>query len=287
MGHGMIRVENFSFIYENSEDYALKQISFEIQEGEFVGIVGSNRAGKSTLCQALVGVVPHVLGGQWDGEITIGDLSLSETLGEGATSIIGIVFQDAESQFTQETVEDEIAFAMCNFGYPRELMEQRIREAALSCGLMELLDRSPFQLSGGQQQRLAVACVLALSPKVIILDEATSQLDPVGRDEVFSLVKKLHDKGTTVIMVDHNIEKIAEYADKVLVLYQGELKMFADCKTVFGQKEKLAEYQMRIPQVTAAALAFPKLLKEQQPPVLLSEAHDLFAAWLEKEDSYE
>lgn len=287
MGQGMIRVENFSFIYENSQDYALKQISFEIQEGEFVGIIGSNRAGKSTLCQALVGVVPHVLGGQWDGEIRIGDICLSETQGEGATSVIGIVFQDAESQFTQETVEDEIAFAMCNFGYPRELMEKRIREAALSCGLMELLDRSPFQLSGGQQQRLAVACVLALSPKVIILDEATSQLDPVGRDEVFSLVKKLHDKGTTVIMVDHNIEKIAEYASKVLVMYQGELKMFADCKTVFGQKEKLAQYCLRIPQVTDAALAFPQILKEGQPPVLLNEAHDLFEPWIRKEVSHE
>ena len=134
-------------------------------------------------------------------------------------------------------MEDELAFAMCNFGYEREVMRERILYASKACGLEDMLNRSPLKLSGGQQQRLAIACILALQPRVIILDESTSQLDPLGRDEVFQLVTKLHAKGTTVIMVDHNIEKIAEYADKVLVLHEGKVVVYDDTHKVFQQKE--------------------------------------------------
>lgn len=277
MSNPIIELKNFGFRYEGSDEVVLKNLNLTINEGDFVGIVGCNRAGKSTLCKCMVGILPFVMGGQWEGEIVVDGKSFNETKGENISDTIGIVFQDAESQFTQPTVEDELAFAMCNFGFPKELIRERILYAAEACGLMELLDRSPFRLSGGQQQRLAVACILALQPRVLILDESTSQLDPVGRDDIFRLVGELHKQGKTVIMVDHNIEKIAECVDKVLVLHEGDLVAYDAPSKVFCQKELLNKNNVRIPQVTDAALAMKDQLKvEGELPVYLEEAIPVF-----------
>lgn len=277
MSKPIIELKNFSFRYEGSEEVVLKDLNVTINEGEFVGVIGCNRAGKSTLCKCMVGILPFVMGGQWDGEIVVDGKSMNETKGNGISDTIGIVFQDAESQFTQPTVEDELAFAMCNFGFEKELIRERILYAAEACGLMDLLDRSPFRLSGGQQQRLAVACILALQPRVLILDESTSQLDPVGRDDIFRLVGELNKIGKTVIMVDHNIEKIAECVDKVLVLHEGNLVAYDHPNKVFCQKQLLNEHSVRIPQVTDAALAMKEQLNIQGDlPVYLEEAIPAF-----------
>lgn len=171
MSKPIIEVKDYSYRYASTEELVLKNITFTVNEGDFVGVVGCNRAGKSTLCKSIVGILPFVSGGDWSGEIVIDGKSLNDTKGNGTTDVVGIVFQDAESQFTQQTVEDEIAFAMCNFGYERNQMRERVKFAAEACGLMGMLDRSPYHLSGGQQQRLAVASILALQPRVIILDE--------------------------------------------------------------------------------------------------------------------
>ncbi|HHT88041.1 MAG TPA: ABC transporter ATP-binding protein [Clostridiales bacterium] len=272
----IIEVKGYSFVYENTTKKVLDNVSFVINEGDFVGIIGRNRSGKSTLCESLVGILPFVMGGSWEGEIIVDGKSLNDTKGAGATDVIGIVFQDAESQFTQETVEDEISFAMCNFGYSRELMRERILYASEACGLRDMLDRSPFKLSGGQQQRLAIACILALQPRVIVLDESTSQLDPVGRDEVFNLITKLHAAGSTVIMVDHNIEKIAEYVNKVLVLYEGKVVEFDETHKVFQNKEKLNAHNVRIPQITDAALQLKDQLEITEAPIRMEEAKLVF-----------
>ncbi|MEN6595324.1 MAG: ABC transporter ATP-binding protein [Clostridiaceae bacterium] len=277
MANEIIRVDHFSYGYEGAKDLALKQVSFSVNEGEFLGIVGCNKAGKSTLCQAMVGVLPYVLGGRWEGTIHVAGKNLEDSQGNSAAEVIGIVFQDAESQFTQETVEDEIAFAMCNFGYERALMRQRVEEASRACGLFDMLSRSPFRLSGGQQQRLAVACILALRPRVIILDESTSQLDPIGRNEVFTLVKQLHAAGRTIIMVDHNIEKIAEYADRVLVMHEGEIKINGCVREVFGELEALRQLTVRVPQVTAAAGLLKSRISGGALPVNLDQAKQSFA----------
>ena len=222
--------------------------------------------------------MPFVSGGDWSGEIVIDGKSLNDTKGNGTTDVVGIVFQDAESQFTQQTVEDEIAFAMCNFGYERNQMRERVKFAAEACGLMGMLDRSPYHLSGGQQQRLAVASILALQPRVIILDESTSQLDPIGRDEIFRLVGELHRLGKTVIMVDHNIEKIADTVDKVVVLHEGELVAYDEPHIVFGNKNLLNEHFVRVPQVTDAAIALrDRLSIDGRLPITLQEATPIFA----------
>lgn len=279
MSKPIIELRNYSYQYSAEDGPVLKNISCTINEGDFVGIVGCNRAGKSTLCKSIVGILPFVFGGEWDGEVVIDGNSLNETHGKGVMDVVGIVFQDAESQFTQQTVEDEIAFAMCNFGYDRKLMRERVKFAADACGLSNMLDRSPYRLSGGQQQRLAVACILALQPRVIILDESTSQLDPIGRDEIFRLVGELHKAGKTVIMVDHNIEKIAETVDKVLVLHNGELVAYDTPHKVFADKKTMNEHFVRIPQVTDSAIALKEQLNDSdEMPVTLEEAVPVFAA---------
>ena len=277
MSKPIIELKNYSYRYDNTDEIMLKNLTFSINEGEFIGVVGCNKAGKSTLCKCLVGIQPFVTGGAWDGEIIIDGKSMNETKGEGVTEIIGIVFQDAESQFTQPTVEDEMAFAMCNFGFDRETIRERVLYAAKACGLEDLLGRSPFRLSGGQQQRLAVGCILALQPRVLILDESTSQLDPVGRDDIFRLVGELNKQGKTVIMVDHNIEKIAECVDKVLVLHDGNLVAFDDPHKVFADKERMNSHFVRLPQVTDAAIALRDQLDiAADLPVSLEEAVPVF-----------
>jgi len=282
MKQEIIRVEDFSYIYEDTDVKVLQDLNFTINSGDFVGIIGANKAGKSTLCQALVGVLPYVLGGKWSGEIYLNGKALSSTKGIADAGLIGIVLQDAESQFTQETVADEIAFAMCNFGYPRELMVERVQMAAEVCGLSDLLERSPFRLSGGQQQRLAVACVFALLPQIIILDETTSQLDPLGRDEVFTLITQLHEQGSTIIMVDHNIEKIAEYSDKLLVLHEGKCRLFGTKQEVLEQSDVLRACGLRLPQVTQAALDLGWTADCGKLPTDLESAEQYFAS-LKKE----
>ncbi len=278
MSKPIIELRDYSYRYSSDEELVLQNISLTIDEGDFIGVVGCNRAGKSTLCKSIVGILPFVFGGDWNGEIVIDGQSLNETKGKGTTDVVGIVFQDAESQFTQQTVEDEIAFAMCNFGYDRALMRERVRFAAEACGLMGMLDRSPYHLSGGQQQRLAVASILALQPRVIILDESTSQLDPLGRDEIFRLVGELHRMGRTVIMVDHNIEKIASTVDKVMVLHQGRLVAYGEPHTVFANKELLEDHFVRLPQVADAALSLPhRLAPGAGTPITLEEAVSAFA----------
>jgi len=279
MSKPIIEFRNFSYIYPLSTDHVLKGVSLTINEGEFVGIVGCNKAGKSTLCQSMVGVLPYLLGGQWDGEIFIDGIDLNETKGSGATDIIGIVFQDAESQFTQETVEDEIAFAMCNFGYSRELMRERIIEASKDAGIYEFLNRSPLKLSGGQQQRLAIACILALQPRVIVLDESTSQLDPIGRDEVFNLITKLHKKGRTIVLVDHNIEKIAEYCDRVIIMHEGKVIENGKAADVFQKIDSLSNVFVRVPQVTEAAIKLNS--SKTRAPIKLDEAETYFKTFME------
>ncbi|CAG9607767.1 energy-coupling factor ABC transporter ATP-binding protein [Pseudoneobacillus rhizosphaerae] len=284
MGTPIIEFKNFSYYYPNTEEPAIKQIHATIEEGDFVGLIGPNKAGKSTACLSMIGIAPHILGGDWMGDVVVNHETIQSSNVSDFTKIVGVVFQDAESQFTQETVEDEIAFAMCNMGFERSEMIKRVNEVAISCNLTEFLERSPFQLSGGQQQRLAVACLLALRPKVIILDESTSQLDPKGRDEVFKLVKELHRQGRTIIMVDHNIEKMAEYTTKLMVFFEGELKLYGPTSEILQQKELLNDYHIRLPQVTDAAYGLKETYQFTKLPINLEEASRTFKEYRGQEN---
>ena len=261
--------------YEENDRFSLQGLDLKVKKGSKVAFMGANGSGKSTFFLCCNGILRPQ-----KGDILFHGKPVSYKRKEllALRAKVGIVFQDAESQFTQQTVEDEIAFAMCNFGYERNQMRERVKFAAEACGLMGMLDRSPYHLSGGQQQRLAVASILALQPRVIILDESTSQLDPIGRDEIFRLVGELHRLGKTVIMVDHNIEKIADTVDKVVVLHEGELVAYDEPHIVFGNKNLLNEHFVRVPQVTDAAIALrDRLSIDGRLPITLQEATPIFA----------
>lgn len=282
MGHTILKLEDFSYVYPTMEDTVLKDINFEVHKGDFVGIIGRNKSGKSTLCTALVGLIPFVLGGKWQGNLYIKGEAINDRNVINITNTLGIVFQDAESQFSQESVEDEIAFAMCNLGISKEDMLIRMEEVVTSCNLTDLIDRSPYQLSGGQQQRLAVACMLALRPEVIIFDETTSQLDPIGRDEVFKIANEMHEQGYTIIMVDHNIEKLAQYSSHLAVLYDGELKLYGHTKEIIQKRDELKELSIRLPQVSEAAFQLKSFYHINHLPIDIEEANEM----LKEENRY-
>ena len=222
----MIEVDSLTYTYPHRTDPALEGIELNIPAGQFCGIVGPNGAGKSTLCYALSGFIPHFYRGQYKGRVVVEGRELSSTpLGELAGEV-GLVFQNPFNQITgaRYTVREEVAFGLENLGVPRPEMAKRVEEVLSRMGLGGLADRSPYALSGGQQQRLAIASILVMRPKVIVLDEPTSQLDPVGTQEVFSALEELvRERDTTVILAGQKLEWLARFADRVLFLDGGRL----------------------------------------------------------------
>lgn len=222
----MISLKHFSYWYPEAKQAALRNIDLDIAEGEFCGIVGANGAGKSTLCYALSGFVPHFYRGEFQGDIEIGEIDVAESsLGELAGEV-GLVFQNPFNQISgaRFTVREEVAFGLENLGVNKNEMQRRISEALEIVGIQELAERSPFALSGGQQQRVAIASILAMQPKVLVLDEPTSQLDPHSTEEVFIALRTLVRKGkTTVVMAEHKLEWLASFADRVIALDRGRI----------------------------------------------------------------
>jgi energy-coupling factor transport system ATP-binding protein len=247
-------VENLKYCYPLAKDLALKGVSFEVDKGEFIGVIGSNGSGKSTLCQALVGLVPNFYKGAYGGKVIACGMEVAKSEVAEIATKVGLVFQNPFTQITGSklTVYEEIAFGLENIGIERSEMKCRIEHALDLLGISKFKDKNPFDLSGGQMQRLAIAGIIAMEPDVIVLDEPTSQLDPQGSEEVFQAVQNLSQEGMTVIMVEHKIEKIAAYADKVLLLSDGELVDFNTPKKIFSRSD-LDEYGVSPPVYTKIA----------------------------------
>ncbi|EJO5348595.1 ATP-binding cassette domain-containing protein [Clostridium botulinum] len=258
-----IKASNLKYKYPLSKDLALKGISFEIKEGEFIGIIGKNGSGKSTLCQALTGLVPNFFKGGYGGKILIDDLEVRHTSLSDLALKVGIVFQNPFTQVTGSklTVYEEIAFGLENMGLPREKMIKRIDEALKILDIYQFKNRNPFALSGGQMQRMAIASIIAMNPDIIILDEPTSQLDPQGSEEVFRAVHNLSKKGMTVIMVEHKMEKIAQYSDRVMLLNEGKLIDFDTPEKVFS-RDDLRSYGIKEPSYTEICKKLSLINKE-------------------------
>lgn len=232
-----IIVEHLKYKYPLAEKLALNDISFEVSEGEFIGVIGRNDSGKSTMCQALVGLVPHFYKGAYGGSVTVCGLNVKESAISDTTTKVGMVFQNPFTQVTgaKPTVYDEIAFGLENLGVPRDEMSGRVEAALDLLGIYHVKDQNPFGLSGGQMQRMAIAGIIAMNPEVIVLDEPTSQLDPSGSEEVFRAIEKLSAGGMAVVMVEHKMEKIAEYCDRIIVLKDGELVDFDVPERIFSR----------------------------------------------------
>ncbi len=272
-----IIVQNLKYKYPLAKDLSLKDVSFDIKEGEFIGIIGKNGAGKSTLCQTLTGLVPNFFFGGYGGKVLIDGLEVRNTPISDLSLKVGIVFQNPFTQVTGSklTVYEEIAFGLENMGLSREEMKKRIEYALELLGIDKFKDRNPFALSGGQMQRMAIASIIAMRPDIIVLDEPTSQLDPQGSEEVFKAVHKLSKEGMTVVMVEHKIEKIAKYSDRVMLLNEGELIDFDIPEKVFS-RDDLRKYGVKEPSYTEIC----KRLSLVNPktglyPATLEEAYDL------------
>lgn len=248
MSQPLIEVRNFSFQYNQSSTVALSEIDLTITKGEFIGVVGANGAGKSTLCNALVGLIPNYFVGHYAGAVRIGGRETTKvTVGELSQSI-GLVFQNPFNQlsYTADTVAEELAYGLGNRGVPREQMMARIAEIAELMSIDQLLEKNPLELSGGQVQRVALASAIILAPQILVLDECTTQLDPLGTQQIMAIVKRLSEEGMTIIMVDHDMERIAQMADRVVVMSEGRMPLMGTPREVFSAPE-LADYQIQPP----------------------------------------
>lgn len=228
---------------------ALEDVSFAVEEGEFVGIIGSTGSGKSTLVTHLNGILKPTSGQVLlDGK----DIWAKNNDIRKCRFMVGLVFQYPEYQLFEETIYKDIAFGPKNMGLDDAEIDRRVRRAAAFTGLPEeYLERSPFELSGGQKRRVAIAGVLAMEPRVLVLDEPAAGLDPEGRDMILSQIKQYHkETGTTVLLVSHSMEDIAKYADKVLVMNQKKIAMYDKVDKVFARADELLALGLSVPQVT-------------------------------------
>ncbi|MBE6023730.1 MAG: ABC transporter ATP-binding protein [Cellulosilyticum sp.] len=269
-----IVVEHLKYKYPLTKNLALDDLSFEIHPGEFIGVIGENGAGKSSLCQALIGLIPHFYKGAYGGKVLVDDEEVAKSDVARICQKVGMVFQNPFNQVTGSklTVYEEIAFGLENMGLSRSEIIERIDEALELLDIADYKNRHPFDLSGGQMQRMAIASIIAMKPEIIILDEPTSQLDPQGSEEVFQAVQSLAQKGITIIMVEHKIEKIASYSDRVMLLHKGKLIDFDRPQKVFSRPD-LENYGVQAPAFTrickSLGLRLPGL---EVYPVTLEEA---------------
>ena len=248
----IIRVEHLKYVYNPGmpdETTALDDVSFSVGEGDFVGIIGSTGSGKSTLISHFNG-----LNRPTSGRILIDGKDMWE---QGADLRafrfqVGLVMQYPEYQLFEETCAKDIAYGPRNMGLDEAEIDRRVKEAAAFVGLSdELLQKSPFELSGGQKRRVAIAGVMAMHPRVLVLDEPAAGLDPKGRDTILSQIRDYHEKtGITVMLVSHSMEDIAKYANRVLVMSHAKLAMYDTVEKVFGHAQELLELGLSVPQVT-------------------------------------
>ena len=257
----ILEVRNLNYIYSVGtpfEHKALDNVSFQVQRGEFIGIIGHTGSGKSTLMQQLNGLLKPTSGTVLlDGE----DIWTDKKKTRQARFRVGLVFQYPEYQLFEETVYKDIAYGPKNMGLDEAEIDRRVREAAGLVGLTEKqLQVSPFDLSGGQKRRVAIAGVMAMEPEVLILDEPTAGLDPVGRAEILSNIEKYRaEKNATIMMVSHSMEDVARLTDRLLVMNGSKLAMDGAPGEVFAHAEELVEMGLSIPQVTQVFLHLRKM----------------------------
>ena len=256
-----ISVKNVTYTYPEQATPAIRDVSLEVEKGQYLVVKGRNGAGKTTLCVLLNGVIPNVLGGRMRGRTEVMGLDTRRHHVYEMAQYVGMVLQDPEAQLFTSNVRSEAAFAAENLGVPREEMIERIEWTLEVVRLQEFVKRAPSHLSGGQKQRLAIAAGLVMRPSVLVLDEPTSQLDPIGAQEVFSVLRALNQNlGMTIVLSTHKSEHAARYADRVVVLDQGQIVAQGTPKEVFSQVEALDRIYVQVPAVTRVEWDLEKAL---------------------------
>lgn len=251
----MIDLKNVSYRYPVSDDSVLKNISFSIEKGKFTAVIGNNGSGKTTLCNTIRGFVPHFYKGDLDGEVIIDHTKITDyQLGQLGEKV-GYVFQNPFIQVSgvKDNVFEEVAYGLENLGIPVEEIKVRVEEVLKLVKIEYLRDKNPFELSGGQRQRVALASIIVMDPEILVIDEPTSQLDPIGTQQIFEIIRLMKERGKTIVLVEHKMDLIAEYADDLLVMHKGELVMQGPVREVFADPE-FEKYQIQYPHVTEIAL---------------------------------
>jgi len=250
----IIEIKDLSYTYAATEQYALRSINLSILEGEYVALLGLNGSGKTTLQLCLNGVIPNMVMGEMEGEVIIDGVDTFEYPVREMAKTVGMVFDNPDYQISQLSVAEEIALGLENIGTSYEEMRKIIAEVLEYVGLPGYEERSPYALSGGQQQRMMIAASLAMHPKILAMDEPTSNLDPIGKEEVFAVAAKLNkERKMTVIVAEHEVDVMAEYADRIVVLDKGEMILNGTPEFVFSQVDVLQKIGLRVPQVTELA----------------------------------
>ena len=282
----VLELKNLSYVYGTGtpfEKTAVNNLSFSIEKGEFIGIMGHTGSGKSTLVQMLNGLMKPTSGQVLlDGE----DIWANPKDIRKIRFKVGMVFQYPEYQLFEETVAKDIAFGPTNMGKSGAELEKAVNDAARFTGLKdELLEKSPFDLSGGEKRRAAIAGVIAMNPEVLVLDEPTAGLDPMGRDVLLSQIVQYHkERKNTVILVSHSMEDIARVADKIIVMNKSNLVMFDKTKEVFSKGRELEKIGLRVPQITKIMLELrEKGFNVSEGILTVDEAMDCISSLLDKE----
>lgn len=256
----LIELKDYTWRYLHTDQPALNNVNLAVEEGTFLGIIGPNGSGKTTLAYSINGLIPGQYHGIKKGTVTVRGVEVEE-YGRGELQrSVGMVFADPEAQFTAMTVEDELVFGMENLGMPLGEIRERLDWVIQLTELGHLLDKPPYEISGGQKQRVALAAVLAMTPKIMILDEPTSMLDPVSRKRVFAVLAQLKkEQRNTIIVIEHSLENLVPLADQMALLYNGEVQLVAETQLFFQQMDVLLAKDVLPPEVM---LFFYRLAQE-------------------------
>jgi energy-coupling factor transport system ATP-binding protein len=273
----MIKIEGMAFRYDGASEYALYDMSLGIREGDFIGIIGPSGAGKSTLTYVLNGVVPYHYRGDFYGRVEICGMDAVKEGPENLSKYVGSVFQDIEGQLLSSVVEDEILFGLENFGIPREEIESRMEYALETAGVSGLRHRDMSSLSGGQKQKVAIASIMALRPKVMVLDEPTGELDPQSSRRVFETLREMNERhGVTIVIVEQKIMMLCEFAGRLAVMDGGRILAEGPVRDVLRRSEALEEAGVNIPRVTTLSRRLrDRGMYDGLTPVNLAEAEKM------------
>ncbi len=234
----IIETRNLTYTYPSGTKASIKDVSIKIEKGEFTLITGPSGCGKTTLCRCFNGLIPHFYQGDLKGEITVSGLNINEHSIYELAKHVGLVFQNPENQLFALSVEKDVAFGLENLGVPREEMRKKVDWAMKLSGIYDLRERAPHELSGGQQQRAAIAAVLAMQPEVMVLDEPTSFLDPLGAKKIFEVIYELNRTlGITVVLVEHRLDLTAKYANRIIILDEGKVVLDGEPREILSSEE--------------------------------------------------
>ncbi|WP_085992122.1 energy-coupling factor ABC transporter ATP-binding protein [Oceanobacillus senegalensis] len=277
-----VKIRNLSYKYPTGNDEVLRDINLDIEKGKLYALVGVNGGGKTTLCNVIRGFIPHFYKGDLHGDVLIDGIDIRNWDTSEISQKVGFVFQNPFTQISgvKETVFDEIAFGLENLGIEVSVIEKRVQDIIKLLGIEYLQDKNPNQLSGGQKQRVALASIIVMEPDILVIDEPTSQLDPQGTEEIFKAIDIMKQKGKTIILVEHKIELIAEYADYIVVLQDGQIKKQGKAEELLAN-EDTQNYGVELTQYTQLNLQMRKHnMKTDKIPVTEDESIKVMKQWL-------